>query len=167
MDLTDEHITWARRQAKAVARRWPSVPLQDLEQEALIITWRLMCDYDPARNDNWQGFAWETVRSTLLKRCEQFHRWSARHRLGIPAYAEPTVDHDEPHEPTDEQAAVQRLVSVLSPLHAAIVQAHVYEERTFASIAKQRGCSQQYVAQLWGEAIAAMRSMNRYLRKPA
>lgn len=170
MELTEEHIEFGKRQARVLARRWPTVPLEELEQESSIIMWRLMRDYDPARNDNWRAFAWPTVHSHLLRRCEQWHRWTARHYVGdIREPAQPTAAADDTDTPEQQakRLAVRRLISFLSPAHASIIAEHFFEDRSLGDIAKARGESLQRCVYLYGEACAAMRAMHEWEARQA
>lgn len=65
----------------AIARRLarqlpPSFDMEDLGQEGLIALWRYAQSYNPAKNDNFRGYAYLGIRGAMLMKCRR-KEWTA------------------------------------------------------------------------------------------
>lgn len=73
-DLFADNVAWAEQIARRVHRKMPpSIELDDLVQEALIELHRRVGMYDPAKNDNFQGYAYQAVYGACLMACRRRH----------------------------------------------------------------------------------------------
>jgi RNA polymerase sigma factor (sigma-70 family) len=166
MELTSEHIDWAKMMARQARRQWPSVPFDDLFQEAQLRLWDVLKHYDPALNDSWQGFARKAIQQHLWRRAEQFSKWSKRNTTGH----ENTPDSSVSWHPDDEENAVltqaERLISMLSDKHQYVLRQHFLFERTLEDIAGETSVSVAYIHQLHADALVAIRQVARYMGLP-
>lgn len=70
--LFEKHLPWAEAIAREVKRGLPpSFDVQDLEQAARIEHWRRVQSYDPARNNEYRGYAYLAIRGAVLMSCRR------------------------------------------------------------------------------------------------
>ena len=160
--MTDEEIEWAKRQARSVGRRWPSVPLEELEQEAQIALWKVMRHYDPAKNDNWQGFAFKYVHQVLRKRCEKWRRWTSRNNPGADLSRVILEDGRRDLDLSVSERRARAVFHTLGTKYQWVVEEHMFHGRTFEDIAEDAAVSAAYINQLYSRAVVAMRKLSRY-----
>lgn len=71
-DFPTEHIEWAKRIARGIHRNVPpTFAVEDFEQEAVIEAWKRWGKWDPARNDNFQGYAYLAVANAVKMSCRR------------------------------------------------------------------------------------------------
>ena len=88
LELFDRHLAWSRAIARKVHTSLPpSFTVDDLAQEAAIELWKRCQSYDPAKNNEFRGYAYLAVRGAVLM--------SVRRR----AFAEATADELDPATP--------------------------------------------------------------------
>ena len=78
--LLEDNLAWASMIARNVKRKLPaSFDLCDLEQVAPIELWRPTQLCDPAKNDNFRGYAYLPVRGAVLMSVRRKHFREATH----------------------------------------------------------------------------------------
>ena len=113
--------------------------------------------YNPEGASSWRTWAVRYIRRDMIRFLKAEHlRYIDIDEL---------VDRDDVEELTDYNAGmsleytaeVERMLDILEPIERDVVVEHLYNDKSFAEIAQEKGVTRQAVSKHWRDAVAWLR----------